>query len=541
MTPGEAFGYVTWQGKEDSVWDNKANWDVGFIPDISMSVTIPKTDINPVVLSPDAACSELTVNSQASLTIAPSGVLRTEDFIYGHSNTDPTGLIVAADSMGAGSFIFSDISPAADVTVQCYLPGQNKTHSGWYLFADPLGDQQIVGSDLDPASGEDSLYIFDESAHTWVKYGEPEFQSTYFGMGTGYLIYSRYKGVKNLYGFAVAAKPEEGGMEYDLNYTPSAVGPGWNLIGNPFLSSVSWDSVYVTGDAVDATIYTLNPDGKFVSYNKNTHTGDFDGIIPSTQSFFVHAEAPGQKVNMVTKDQVPNRCQHNKAQKDVAENSLQVKVSGDSGSDKTYIQFIKRASTAFDPAWDGYKLFGFSNVPEIYTTNDTDLFSINALPFDINHYDLPLGVKCHVDGLYSLTFTGIDSLKRYDVTLEDRQTLQNTPVKEGTVYHFSYKEGDNPLRFVLHFSVITGIRKVAHSKFPVRVYVWHKRITLKTTNGKPLNGQMNIYDLNGRRLVTRELNPGLSESFDLPFKRGLYLVQVISNHLSSHTEKVLVW
>jgi hypothetical protein len=72
---------------------------------------------------------------------------------------------------------------------------------------------------------------------------------------------------------------------------------GWNLISNPFASTIDWTHASVTKTNINGTIYRWDPQAaNFTTFNGSTGTGDFDNFIESGSSFFVKANGVGASI-----------------------------------------------------------------------------------------------------------------------------------------------------------------------------------------------------------------------------------------------------
>ena len=84
-----------------------------------------------------------------------------------------------------------------------------------------------------------------------------------------------------------------------LSYTPTNSNPGWNLVANPFASSISWTGI-TRSSGVETTVYRWNPanEGWTTRNTEGGNSGGADDIIESGAAFFVRASATDQTLTV---------------------------------------------------------------------------------------------------------------------------------------------------------------------------------------------------------------------------------------------------
>ncbi len=503
-----------WTGGTDTDWGTAGNWDSGSAPsDNTKDVIIPSSLTNyPVIgTSTEADCNNLLLETGATLEISSS-------------------------SSGTGSLIIAgDLTNNGTITVNRYMTAYTSDNDGWHFLSAPVSSFTIAGSDFEPAAGDDDLYEYDETAasENWLNYNGGTFGDTDFEVGKGYLCAYKTVTTKQFTGDI-----NTGSYTKNLSYTTGASSPGWNLLGNPYTAAIDWDDISKTA-SVDGTVYVMRAsDGQYIDWNGSA--GDLSGgIIPAMQGFFVKATATGQSITMDPADETHSTGTYYKSTGFLAENTIKINVSGASGESNEYIQFRKDATLQFDHSCDAYKLFGFSKAPQIYTNDGEELYSINCLPISMKNYDLPLGIKIVDEGDYTLSFEGINNiLDKFEIDLEDTQTGTTETVTPGFSYTFSYKEGDNPDRFVLHFYNVTATPEIG-SESSTMIYAYQSSIIVKSFE-KPLNGKVEVINLLGQTVYKQQISGTGFVSLRPQLENGAYIVRYRGNDGTVQSNKVIL-
>jgi hypothetical protein len=123
---------------------------------------------------------------------------------------------------------------------------------------------------------------------------------------------------------------------------------GWNLLSNPYLTTVDWDAFSSNSDVM-GTVYVW--DAKDGSYNTwNGSSGNLtDGAIAPFQSFFVKAmgSSPSLSIGDITNVQT-NTSNAFIAKEQRSSREIELKVSLDGQSDNTYSSFLPSGKVGLD-------------------------------------------------------------------------------------------------------------------------------------------------------------------------------------------------
>ncbi len=463
---------AAWTGTEDTDWHNSSNWDVGVPPGEITNVTIPSTDAFQPVISGNADCNNMTIDNGASLTI--------------NSGASGTGsLIINGVITNNGTF-----------QAERYFSGND---IDWHLIASPVTNAQ--------AGIFAGMYLqsFDESSNSYTEITDP---NTPLDIFYGYGVYSNISA--NTVSFEGVPISGTTGKAFTANDA------GWNLMGNPFTSSIDWNEVSIPAGMSNEVHYIRASDGNDLSYVKGVG-GSGSSYVAPMQGFFVSATSAGT-LEMGTKDQTHQGTDN--YYKSESENSaIILEASGLNYSDETWIHFNEQADVEHDGIFDAWKRISTSNpdLPQIYTiTPSGQYLSVNGTPVCES---IPIGFSALNSGEFTINASGTGESSH--LMLKDLITNTETNLLLNS-YTFNYSAGENPKRFILHFAPLS-IDENTEDIFSI--YIAHNRIYIEN----PTNSQgiIWIYNMAGQQVTEKILNQGLN-NIEVADK-GSYIVKVISN------------
>jgi hypothetical protein len=425
----------------------------------------------------------------------------------------------------------------------------------FHFIASPVGANQLIATEFIDLSLPYSTYIsdfykWDEPTNYWINYrteGNYNGYNSSFGLnfeiGKGYMVAYPAAVTKNFIGFPYT---NVSGLPVTCTYTADK-GQGWNLIGNPFPSSIDWDYLRNSGKlgaGMDNALYYYdNASLQYIYYIPLT--GGLAGgtkDIPPMQGVMVHSNSTTN--NTVT---IPNAARTHLGlgvfykSEALTTNILELKLEGNGNTDYARVCFYDEATEDFDGDFDANKLFSYSSsVPEIYsvTPNNTQL-AINTLPISIlDGGTVPLGFKVGNAGNYSLTAEKINSFSTSKaITLEDKLSGVFQELNLNPVYNFSVSLTDATDRFVLHFKKATSIPDPINSE----------TFSISATNGninvvtqKSVNAEILVTNILGQILMRGNTNGNPITSLNTNnLLNGVYVVSLIGNYKVT-SEKIVI-
>ena len=245
---------------------------------------------------------------------------------------------------------------------------------------------------------------------------------------------------------------------------------GFNLVGNPYPSSIDWDKLNNAGGDISGTnistyIYSYNFSKKqYGVYQKGTGGTGTNGashIIGSGQGFFVVATASGATLTFneaaKTSSSYTGVTTLMSTQPVTASviHSLRLKMMLDSvDCDETIILLDNNAKSTFDPMEDAPYKPGNSKASLTSLSQDSVDIAINHLPLK-NGQPVPLNVNSSVSGTFMLSMEDINGIpKMYDIWLKDNFAHDSVNLRTTNTHSFTI-DRSNPATFGKNrFSVI---------------------------------------------------------------------------------------
>lgn len=256
----------------------------------------------------------------------------------------------------------------------------------------------------------------------------------------------------------VTGPPQKFNQSYSLSYSPSA-GPtedGWNLLSNPYPSTIDWDAAGWTRTNTDQVLYVWNPSlNQYATYVGGIGTNGGSQYIPSSQAFWVRAIAASPSISITESVKSAQDPLYMRSMPVTVPYLLKLKLTAGSGADETVVRFDNTGSDFFDVGYDAYKLASTDSLaPYMATTLDSiEDYSINTLGPLTSDRIVPLKVYRYTSGTFTISRDSMSNMPMGAcIILEDLQTGAITPLPEGATYTFFQTGGDTTVRFLLHFS-----------------------------------------------------------------------------------------
>ncbi len=420
---------------QDGNWDDNATWLPGQnYPDSPWSKVRISHSIN---LSVVKEVRDLSITSSGTLDCSPTTQLNVSDSLNNESGND--GLVLNSDATNTASLISSNSN----------ISGQAETYisSGqWHFVSSPVSTATVEDFYF-PGSTTSWIKSWDEVSNDWVYISNI---STLLNVGQGYATW--FESAKSDETVVYSGTFNAGDLNKNLSY--SGTDRGFNLVGNPFPSSLDWDIGSWENNNTTSIAYVWN-NGNYLSRNSIGEGSLTNGIIPAGQGFFVQASATNASITIpqdarVLYNQIFYK-NHKEEDKSDESSYLQLTVDDGNKRDKTWISFNKYASNEWDEGIDALRLAGDENQPQLYTKYDNEQLSIQSFEVLSSSFSLPLYFITPDTKQYSLQFDFIESFENTEIWLEDKKDNFWFPISESKLYYFTANPYDDDHRFTLHF------------------------------------------------------------------------------------------
>ena len=503
----------------------------------------------------------VVLNPEASLTVY--GILS--------NNAGLTGLILESDATSTASLVH--FSSDVEATIERYIANNQK----WHFLSSPIANQAIW-PEFAPDPGVDmtwgaynagspynwDFYYYNPNALTasqlyWVNLRKPdgsyndgadmetgslagyEDAPPSFVIGRGYLV-SYFTGWN-----PATSSPTTHEFAGTLNTgeitvpVVSMIGNTFNLLGNPYPSSIDWMS-----DSWDRSPLETN-DGGYDYWIYNDGTGNYGSFnsyssigtngagqyIASGQAFFVKASTSG---NVIMNDAIrANSTQPWLKNTDTSNNFIQLKItaSANTYSDEMIVDFNEDyTGGGTEKFWSFY-----TEAPELYSVKDGNNYSIdryNALTDDMK---VDIAAKTGVAATYTITATNIaDFTLRDKVYLLDMKTGVKTNLKQTPSYSFAGTPDDDRNRFQLIFGTSIGTDEETASDFTI--YASDNIIYIRNDKANEPYTVM-VSNMLGQIITRTQLAGNTLNQIELKRVPGVYVVTVYSEG-KLYSRKVIV-
>ncbi|WKZ60975.1 MAG: hypothetical protein QY309_05695 [Cyclobacteriaceae bacterium] len=289
----------------------------------------------------------------------------------------------------------------------------NMTVANWQLHMPITGP--FTGSS--PNSPNPSMFYYVENDNGYKNYPHTGTDnSVTFERGRGYSIFN-YNGNSPLT-LTMTGQPYQGSVPYTLTPGTGSTqngGDGWNLVGNPYASAISWNNLVSdwTKSGLSPVVHVpdnTDPQGlQFKTWNANTNTGTLtDGIIAPGQAFWVQTVTSNPTLTIHEKAKRTNTSTFFR-ESEAASGSITIVLSNGTREDEAYIIIGDAYVDSYEPGVDGMKLK--NQVLNLSTLSSEDAkLTYNNISSSFCEKIVRLSIDDVTPGTYLLAFENIENL-----------------------------------------------------------------------------------------------------------------------------------
>ncbi|NND93358.1 MAG: hypothetical protein HKN45_00720 [Flavobacteriales bacterium] len=520
-------GIVRFDGTDDSMVSGVTDFE---------DVSIDKT-------SADVTASG-TMNIYGTLSM-DNGVLNTNDNVIIASNSSATGRL---GEMGSATF-------NGDLVVQRYA---QFTSNDWHLIGAAVEDMTVeewnddllttgfTGSDY-PTNWFCSITKYDETVSGDKDSGVECVDSTSESIpdGEGRRVYMS-AGVNQ---FSVKGPAITGPFSWTVTYTDtgSPDDDGWNLVANPYASTIDWDDTgnWTRTGVKDAIYVWVSEDEQFSSYIAGIGTNGGTQFIPSSQAFWIQTEAGSPTLSLLEGAKVDND-ETFRNNEDIS--FFKVKMTTSNGkTDEAAIRLDENATFEFDSQLDAYEWRSTNTAyPSIaLMTEEGKSTSIYSFPEITNETMIPMHLYVSSSGDVSFNTIGLNGFtEAQNVRLFDSLLDEYYSMGDNTETVIEIESGEYPDRFFIVInprSSFDDIRTELASQSDFRV--WTDGTNFYVQSIKDLSNSMDIsiYNPLGQRVFNRpsQIIRGTAQ-YALPQYAGVLIIELIDNRTGERLTQRIV-
>ena len=528
-----------------TTWDGTA-WSAG-APTSSMNANMVG-NYN-ASINGNITCLNLTVNSSSTLTI-PSGssVTIAENLIN-------TGTISVQEE---GSLVQTLYTPSNSGTGTYEMQRTGTDFSNEYNYWSSPVVSYTIGSTFGASNSR--MYSFDAGSQGWINASS----ATAMGTGQGFAITGTTgaSGSTATRTLSSTTGYHSGEYEYALTYnTDTDTDNDWNLVGNPYPSGISVDSLLKmnyanSGGNIGNAVYLWNSDGNDIGASSADYaimntagvvqagagTAPTSTNISSGQGFFVQATKTGalrfeNSFRTATNNTFLRTNQHTD-KKGWKRAWIGVNLKNSSGQvlakNELLVGQMPDALLGND-RYDAIKLSGnellsfYSRNVDCNGSSECKKLAIQGLPFLHQSQIIPIGIEAKEAGVFTFS---INHLKGFDEFMElhlyDAQQDISVDLRAGD-YTVNLDKGEFNDRFTLRFieGKVTSLPDDLETplELGVLLYASQRNINVQFTKPEFAQSEVAIYDISGRQIGLYTNKNRLELAIPV-LKSGIYIVRV---------------
>jgi len=385
----------------------------------------------------------------------------------------------------------------------------------YVYWSSPVESQNLQA--FSPATLPGRFYTIDEQTNSFL----PADPATSFALAKGYLVRAPNTytdGPAQPFTGSFTGRPNNGTIAVPV----TALGQGYNLIGNPYPSTVNADLFLADPnnqniEALYFWTHLTNTGGgtNYATYNSTGATGatpsDTDpasptpnGFIQTGQGFIAKVSSAGNATFANSMRAPNNGDQFFRNAPDAAKSRIWLNLAAAGGAffNQAMVGYVPGATNGLDSRFDG-KLIE-STGTRLYSPIGGGEYAIQgrALPFE-NTDTAALGFKTAAEGTFTISLDRADGLfaEGQDIFLKDNLGHSITDIKNAP-YTFTSASGTFNERFeIVYQNTMLGTGN--HVLDAESIIAYKQNGSLQINAGSSVLEEVKVYDIQGRLLYQR--------------------------------------
>ncbi|MBA4053181.1 MAG: hypothetical protein C0490_00570, partial [Marivirga sp.] len=232
-------------------------------------------------------------------------------------------------------------------------------------------------------------------------------------------------------------------ITFPVTYTSSGTVAydGWNLVGNPFPSTIDWDAASGwTKTNMDVSIYMTDNGGPAIqtaTWNGVTGTNGGSRYIAMGQGFWTKANGSGTPVLQADENTKVAGTQTTFIREGTPDNLLRITMVQGSTRDEAVVHFREDATENFDSQADALKLPNSTfNLSTLQVNGKT--LAINSISPIVCKTEIKLNIENATAGSYKLKFSEHESFPdNIEMVLFDNLAGTSIDIRNNSTYDFT--------------------------------------------------------------------------------------------------------
>lgn len=309
--------------------------------------------------------------------------------------------------------------------------------------------QSSTGNGL---SSNPSLFYYDEPNGGWIAF--PEFNNTEeFEIGRGYSVFVRDATFDTQ--ILATGTVHIGDFEFDVTPDPNLedeLNSGWNLLGNPYASTIEWAEQGWTATGINENVYVRDASiGRHLLWNSGGFGDEeFSGLIAQGQSFWVRTTTTAPDLTIHENAKVGTSGTFFRTKNESTAGILVTELRQNDLIDRCYLKFVADGSDSFDTQRDASKRKNeYFNLA--FLTTDSVLTAIKNASPEFCEKRIPLSISGAAPGYYEINFKGsMLTAGQWEVYLVDAKLDSMIAASATVPYGFTISElADEKSRFYI--------------------------------------------------------------------------------------------